>query len=83
MLLQHQEQAINALPKLLPADREQRVALLEIVRRVVTARGALPKDSLRRLNQVETLFDVGKEPTSTCRSAARPDRVEVGGKDAA
>ena len=83
MLLQHQEQAIKVLPNLLPADREQRVALFEVVRRVVTARGALPEDSLRRLNQVEALFDVGEKPHSARRSAVRPDRVAVGGKDAA
>jgi hypothetical protein len=83
ILLMHQELAVAALPKLLPADREQRMALLEIARRVVTARGALPEDSLRRLNQVEAMFDVGEKPHSARRSAARPDRVAVGGKDAA
>jgi Protein of unknown function (DUF3141) len=83
MLLMHQELALETLPKLLPAGREQRGAMLDLVRRVVTARGALPKDSLRRLNQIETLFDVGEEPRPGRRRAAGPDHVRIEDDDAA
>ncbi len=83
MLLMHQELALKTLPKLLPADRGQRGAVLDLVRRVVTARGALPKDSLRRLNEIETLFDVGEEPRPGRRRAAGPDHVRIEDDDAA
>jgi hypothetical protein len=81
MLLLHPELAIKALPKLLPADREQRATMLDIVRRVVTARGALPKDSQRRMDEIEALFDAGEERQPARRGAARP--VRMGGEDAA
>jgi hypothetical protein len=83
MLLMHQELALKALPKLLPPDREQRTAMLDLVRRVVTARGALPKDSLHRLNEIETLFDVGEEPRPARRRVAKPDHARMGDEDAA
>jgi hypothetical protein len=56
ILLYHEDAAIGALPKLLPADAAQRSALFEIVKRVVTARGALPDDSARRLAVLEPIF---------------------------
>lgn len=83
MLLMHQELALKTLPKLLPADRERRVAMRDLVRRVVTARGALPKDSLRRLNQIETLFDVGEGPRHARRGGAGPGRARMEDEDAA
>jgi hypothetical protein len=81
MLLLHPELAIKALPKLLPADREQRATMLDLVRRVVTARGALPKDSQRRMDEIEALFDAGAAQQPARRGAARP--VRMGGEDAA
>jgi hypothetical protein len=81
MLRLHEELAIKALPKLLPADCGQRAAMLDLVRRVVTARGALPKDSQRRLGEIEALFDVAEEPHAARRGTARP--VRMGGEDAA
>ena len=70
LLLLHQEKAIAALPKLLPDDRAQRAAMLDLVRRVVTARGALPEDGLKRLADIESLFDTGVP----VRTAARRPR---------
>jgi pimeloyl-ACP methyl ester carboxylesterase len=83
MLLMHQEQALTALPKLLPPDREQRAVMLDIVRRVVTARGALPKDSLRRLNEVEVLFDVGQAPRPARHRKPATGHSRMGDEDAA
>jgi pimeloyl-ACP methyl ester carboxylesterase len=74
MLLMHHELAVAALPKLLPPDHAQRIAMLDLVRRIVTARGALPKDSLRRLHQIERLFDVS-ETAHPARRRAAPDRT--------
>jgi hypothetical protein len=56
ILLQDEERAITALPKLLPEDRREREAALAIVRRVLAARGALSEEGRQRLKRVETLF---------------------------
>jgi hypothetical protein len=77
-LLTHQELALRTLPKLLPADREQRAAMLELVRRVVTAPGALPEVGRRRLEEVAALFDVGETARSgrTIPRASEPGPME-------
>ena len=82
MLLVHQELALKALPKLLPADRGQRAVMLDLVRRVVTARGALPEESRRRLDEIETLFDVGEAARPARRRQAH-DRGRMEDEDAA
>lgn len=82
MLLVHRDLAVAALPKLLPPDRAQRIAMLDLVRSIVTAHGALPQDSLRRLNQVERLFDVS-EPAPPARLRAVADRIHGENADAA
>ena len=56
MLLMDEEQAIAALPKLLPDDRRQCEEGLALVRRVLGARGALPAEGRRRLERIETMF---------------------------
>jgi hypothetical protein len=43
----------------------------------------LPKDSLRRLNQIETLFDIGEEPRPARRRAAGLDHARTRDEDAA
>ena len=74
--------ALKALPKLLPADRGQRAVMLDLVRRVVTARGALPEESRRRLDEIETLFDVGEAARPARRRQAH-DRGRMEDEDAA
>jgi pimeloyl-ACP methyl ester carboxylesterase len=66
LLHYHEVAAMAALPKLLPADAAQRSALLDVVRRVVTARGSLPPEGAIRLREVEALLDT----TGSKRSAA-------------
>jgi pimeloyl-ACP methyl ester carboxylesterase len=66
LLHYHQAAAMAALPKLLPPDATQRSALLDIIRRVVTARGPLPPESAIRLKEVEALL----EAAGSKRSAA-------------
>jgi len=58
--------AVRTLPALLPEDRKQRVAALDVIRDVVGASGDLPKEAAERLRQVEAAFD----PPSA--KAARP-----------
>ncbi len=48
--------AVRAIPGMLPADRAQRRAVLEAVRRVATARGAPPPEVSSRLEEIERLF---------------------------
>jgi hypothetical protein len=56
ILLMDAERAIAALPKLLPSNRRQCEEALALVRRVLSARGALPEEGRRRLERVEAMF---------------------------
>jgi len=66
ILLLDAERAIVALPKLLPSNRRQCEEALTLVRRVLSARGALPEEGRRRLERIEAMFagpppEVGRE----------------------
>ena len=61
ILLLDAERAISALPKLLPGSRRQCDEALALVRRVLSARGALPDEGRRRLERIEAMF-VGPPP---------------------
>ena len=56
ILLVDAERAIAALPNLLPNDRRQCEEALALVRRVLAARGALPKECGERLEGIEAIF---------------------------
>jgi pimeloyl-ACP methyl ester carboxylesterase len=56
-----EERAIRAIPKLLGPDRDERKAALEVLHRVLVARGELHEESRKRLDRVESLFDA-KQP---------------------
>ena len=56
ILLLDAERAISALPKLLPGNRRQCDEALALVRRVLSARGALPEEGRRRLERIEAMF---------------------------
>ena len=79
MLLLHQESAVATLPRLLPGDRAKRATLLELVRRVVTARGSLPEDGERRMAQIEALFDAGTPPVPVVGHA--PAKPKAGARN--
>ena len=51
-----EERAVSSLPKLLPDDMQERRAALEILHRVLTARGALGDEEARRYARIEALF---------------------------
>ena len=53
-----QEGALKALPRLLPADAEARRRLFEEIRAIRTAAGELDGEANRRLDEMETLFNV-------------------------
>jgi hypothetical protein len=56
-----EQRAIQAIPRLLPRNLEERRAALETLHRMVAAKGALPEEGQRRLSQVEALFGVNVE----------------------
>jgi Protein of unknown function (DUF3141) len=56
MLLLDEERAIAALPKLLHEDRRECEAALNMVRRVLAARGKLSEECSRRLTRIEAMF---------------------------
>jgi hypothetical protein len=72
LLLLAQEPAVAALPKLLPDDPEERQAMLDCVRRVVTARGPLPEDGLQRLARIEALFETAAPQRSGISQTRKP-----------
>ena len=52
-----EERAISAIPKLLGANVPERQAMLDVLHRVLAARGELPDEGARRLARIEVLFD--------------------------
>lgn len=74
MLLIDEEAALAAIPKLLPADPEQRQKGLAALQSVVSARGALPDEAEQRWQTITRLFlpngePTGVEPTSRGKAA--------------
>jgi hypothetical protein len=65
MLLIDQEAALAAIPSMLPADAESRRTALELIRRVLGARGELSGEDKKRLDEVAGLFTGGKQPATT------------------
>jgi len=63
LVVQDEERAIAALPKLLQADESVTAAALEVLRKLVGAAGALDQEGERRLAHVEKLF--GAKPTKS------------------
>ena len=67
----HPERAVDSLPSMLGDDPAEREAALEVVHRVLAARGDLSVESKRRLARVESLFGVQKKRRS------RPEQVNA------
>ncbi|HUM09943.1 MAG TPA: DUF3141 domain-containing protein [Myxococcaceae bacterium] len=59
-----EERALRTLPLLLPKSVEKRREMLELVQRMVNARGTLSDEARRRLRRIEVLFDVKPEKPS-------------------
>ena len=56
-----EERAISAIPRLLGPDRDERKAALDILHRVLVARGELREEGRKRLARIEALFDVKQQ----------------------
>jgi hypothetical protein len=67
MLVIDEKAALQALPRLLPADADERRALFDRIRMVSTAAGELEGEARRRLDEMKVLFEIG-----ACAPAAVP-----------
>ncbi len=72
MLLIDQEAALRAIPAMLPADAETRSKALDLIRQILSARGALSEEDKTRLTEIAKLF--GGEEGSSSSSKVRPLR---------
>ena len=66
-----QERAISTLPKLLGNDAGARQTALEMLHRVLAARGEMSDEGKRRLKQIEAMF----APEATKRSKAEAEHA--------
>ncbi|MGZ8313118.1 MAG: DUF3141 domain-containing protein [Allosphingosinicella sp.] len=64
-----QERTVSAIPRLLTGEIGRRRQLLEAIRKVLGAQGALSEEAQRRFDRVEQLFDVGG-PRSISKESA-------------
>jgi hypothetical protein len=80
MLLIDRTAALQAIPKLLPADKQARRAAMDVLQRVVAAQGPEDEEVRRRVQEVEALFGLREGPAGALvafasdRSAKRPAR---------
>jgi hypothetical protein len=61
LVLLDEERAISAIPTLLGPDAAERRAALDVLHRVIEARGAMREEGRRRLERVEALLGVKSE----------------------
>lgn len=64
-----EERALSALPSLLGSDDLARKAALDILKRVLAARGELANEGRRRLTRIEGLFDARRQKPVKAESA--------------
>ncbi len=64
-----QERAVTALPKLLGADVKERKATLDVLHRVLSARGEMSDEGRRRLARVEALFGLKPQDAEKAEAA--------------
>ena len=58
MLLVDQNEALAAIPAMLPPDRQTRLAAFELVGQALGARGEFSAEDRKRMNEVARLFGV-------------------------
>jgi hypothetical protein len=61
LICMDEERAVSSIPRLLGSDRDLRKAALDVLHRVLGARGEMDEEGLRRVARIESLFDV-KQP---------------------
>jgi pimeloyl-ACP methyl ester carboxylesterase len=76
MLLIDSEAALAAIPSMLPADPEVRTEAFELIKEVLSARGALSDADKQRLEQVAKLFDTVDIPFRRPVAKRREDSLD-------
>jgi hypothetical protein len=71
LVMLDEAKAIDTLPALLPRSVERRRAALDLLHRMIAARGALDDEGRRRLQRIESLFEVKPEKPTTGQQHAR------------
>jgi Protein of unknown function (DUF3141) len=61
----HEAAALAAIPSMLPPDADTRAQAFDLIRQVLSARGALSADDHARLAEVARLFGIGDGGTAT------------------
>jgi hypothetical protein len=64
-----EERAINALPKLLGTDANARRSAMDVLHRLLAARGDLSDEAGRRLSRIEALFAITQKEAVTAEAA--------------
>jgi pimeloyl-ACP methyl ester carboxylesterase len=78
MLVIDEEAAVNAIPRLLPAEGDVRREALSSLQQVLNARGPLSEEAERRWHRVIELFDLPGEPLAGPVSPpSKPSPVKV------
>jgi pimeloyl-ACP methyl ester carboxylesterase len=78
MLLIDPEASVAAIPSMLPADPEIRLATLDLVKRVLSASGETAGDAAERLKQIDRLFHVDQD----LAAVASPTIIPTAGSEA-
>ena len=72
MLLVDQKAALAAIPSMLPADAKTRRKGLDLITRILSARGGTrPAAEKERLHEIEQLFRVTRKPRRKASTASR------------
>lgn len=74
MLLIDRDAALQTIPGLLPADERSRRSALELLHRVVAARGEQEEEVRKRLGQIGALFGLSEEAPGTLIEFSEPRR---------
>jgi hypothetical protein len=59
-----EERALGAIPRLLPADASDRLAALDVIRRIIAASGDASDEVKRRLTRIAEMFETRELPAS-------------------
>jgi hypothetical protein len=75
MLLIDPEDALAAIPSMLPSDMQARRAGFELINKVMSASGKLSPEDRERMSRIARLFGIEKETTAVRNlSVVAPDR---------
>jgi hypothetical protein len=68
-LLLDQDGALAAIPKMLPADTDERAKAFTAIRQVISASGEITGERAERMAQIEKLFEAAELAGTDARNA--------------